>query len=115
MMLSAETGRTGGMNLLVDRVKARELLQALLDLSNRVDCSDRRAVDSLREKTNASVRQIFGETSEYLDDLRRIRYHPENIGALSDGTLESNRARAAGVAKLAGVVRDMLMEVLTGR
>lgn len=101
--------------MLIDRVKAREAVQALLDLSNRVDCSDRRAVDSLREKCGGAVRQVFGDDSPYLYELRRIKYHPESIGSMSDGTIESNRARAAGVAKLAGVLREMLMEILTGR
>lgn len=101
--------------MLINRVRAREMVQALLDLSNQVDCSDRRAVDSLREKSSGAARQIFGDDTTYVADMRRIRYYPESIGSNSDGTLESNRARAAGVAQLANVLREMLMEILTGR
>jgi hypothetical protein len=101
--------------MLMNRVKAREMVQALLDLSNKIDCSDRRAVDSLREKTAGTARQVFGDDTVYVKVLREIKFHPENISALSNSTIEANRARALGVGKLAMVLREMLMEILTGR
>ena len=99
----------------MNRVKARELVQSLLDLCNRIDNSDRRAVDSLREKSSAVAKQIFGETTVYLRLMREVKFHPESVGSMADPTQEANRARAAGVGKLSSILREMLMEVLTGR
>lgn len=99
----------------INRVKAREIVQSLLDLCNRIDCSDRRAVDSLREKAAAAARQVFGTETAFLRQMREIKFHPEQLSALSDSTVETNKARAIGVGKLATVLRDMLMEILTGR
>ena len=99
----------------INRVKAREMVQGLIDQCNRVDNSDRRAVDSLREKSATIARQIFGETTVYLKLMREVKYHPESVSSLADPTIEANRARANGVNKLAAILREMLMEVLTGR
>jgi hypothetical protein len=99
----------------MNRVKARELVQGLIDQCNRVDNSDRRAVDSLREKSAAAAKQIFGDSTVYLKLMREVKYHPESVSSLSDPTTEANRARAQGVGKLAAILREMLMEVLTGR
>jgi hypothetical protein len=99
----------------MNRVKARELVQGLVDQCNRVDNTDRRAVDSLREKSAAAARQLFGEGSVYLKLMREVKYHPESVSSLADPTIEANRARAAGVGKLSAILREMLMEVLTGR
>lgn len=98
----------------MNRVKARETVQSLLDLCNRIDCSDRRAVDSLREKSSLAAKQVFGDDTIYVKLMREIKFHPESISSLSNSTTETNRARAQGVGKLANVLREMLMEVLTG-
>jgi hypothetical protein len=100
--------------MVVSRDKARDLVQNLIEVSNKVDCSDRRAVDALREKANSTSKQIFGDDSEYVQRMREVKYVPETMAA-STSTAQMNVARERGVGKLAAILREMLMEILTGR
>jgi hypothetical protein len=103
------------MATLINRVIAREIAQNLIDMCNTVDLTDRRAVDALREKAMASAKQIFGDDSVYIKVMREIKYHPDNVPNMANPTLEMSKSRAIGVGKLASILREMLMEIITGR
>jgi hypothetical protein len=56
--------------------KPSQLLGELLDQVKMLPNRDDIALDEIRRRAEMYIRNIFGETSKYLNDLNGITFHP---------------------------------------
>lgn len=66
-----------------------KVIQELIENVNELKYRDNANLDAIRRKTNMVVRNILGETSKYLYDLKLIHFHPMIAPASDEFKLES--------------------------
>jgi len=53
-----------------------ELIQNLIDMAKKLPLRDENKLDVLRRRTEMIIRNVFGNNSKYLKDLKDINFHP---------------------------------------
>jgi len=53
-----------------------ELIQSLIEMANKLPHRDEKELDAIKKRAEMIIRRVFGESSKYLDDLKRIHFYP---------------------------------------
>lgn len=87
----------------------RKLIEELVTQLEAIKYRDNDALDALERKTEMYIRNIFSESSKYLDDLKRIHFSPMVYPASESSYLKS---WLSGISSLKNLYRTMLDEIL---
>jgi hypothetical protein len=90
-----------------------DFIQSLINMTNELPHRDENRLDVLRRRARMIVRQVFGETSEYLQELDKIGFHARAISAIPNPRSErlSDEAWNRGKNQLTNLFNVMLEEI----
>jgi len=86
-----------------------ELIDGLIEEINALKFGEETNLDAIRRRTEMIIRNLFGNDSKYLDDLRHISFYPSMINA--PRLLEMQRWQS-GTHELSNMLSTMKEEVL---
>jgi len=85
-----------------------KLIQQLIDQINSLPHRDTIALDALKKRSEMYIRNIFGEASKYLGDLKKIHFSPMVYPADES---YYNRSWSSGVSELKNLYETMREEI----
>lgn len=85
-----------------------ELVQSLIDMMNKLPHRDEEKLDALQRRTEMIIRNVFGESSKYLKDLKHIDFFP--MVAPADENY-SNETWLSGKSEMLNLLIIMLEEL----
>ncbi|MDD4938465.1 MAG: nucleotide-binding protein [Candidatus Shapirobacteria bacterium] len=86
----------------------QKLIEQLIDQVKTVPYRDNSALDALKKRSEMYIRNIFGESSKYLDDLNKIRFSPSVYPAEESYYM---KAWSNGITQLKNLYNTMSEEV----
>lgn len=72
-----------------DRMDSFEIIAGLKQQLSELPYQDTAKLDALRRRTEMIIRNLFGQTSKYLDDLKHISFHPMIIPSSETADMRS--------------------------
>jgi len=86
----------------------KELIQDLLSQLSELPFRNNEALDALTRKSEMVTRNVFGPTSKYLTDLKRISFHPQVYPSTEE---RRNDRWSSGLAEFKNTLNTMLEEL----
>jgi hypothetical protein len=87
----------------------QELVESLISEAGKLPLRSKPKLDALRRRAEMIIRNVFGDSSGYLDDLKEIDFSPKVASLASDGLfIEAWREGQAAVINLFTTMREEL-------
>ena len=69
------------------------LIKSLIDMVNELSYRDEERLDALRRRAKMVIKKVFGDSSDYIQDLGNIGFFPRSISTHFNKNLEPYRVR----------------------